>query len=241
MARRISIFPLLIIGVLLFFVYQAFTAEGTESIIGSQSVGDFSVGKTCDEATDSYTNGAIEGQCYVSNLNNVKSVRYILDVEEKSRSCGISPACPTGSEPICNIDTNQDWSKIFSCSVAYDVNGQTKEVCTSDSECTSGKCVNALCQDSLPNSCTGSATRCVSESSYNTCQSSGQWSGNLQCSSGTTCYVDSCKTPSQIQQAIIDGQNDVSDTEDNNWLTDPQNQPIIYGGLAVAGFALLNR
>ena len=207
----------LILGIVLI----GFALMGTG--IGDSFFSVVSVYKTCDEATSIKTYGAQAGECFVNVESNIESLRYVLSVNEKTSKCTVTPACPDGNRPFCSIDTSTDWSAIFTCEEAYKSDGTIVKVCKSDDDCTSQKCVNAMCRDGLPSECSATGNspgdgRCFSTTQYNTCLSNGRWSGILQCPSGTQCYNGICSAKiCDIGQTKCIGENQFKCTDSFSW------------------------
>ena len=150
--------------------------------------------------------GAGLGECFVDSLGNTDRLAYVTKMYETSRPRTVSPAYPDGIEYMCHIDyCSSCWENIFKCDYAWK-NGKKVKVCKYDSDCESGNCVNAMCKEGYTNDCTEpyeastgiGETRCLSESQYQVCLPNYKWSGLLSCGSGSSCYVDSCKSQDEI-------------------------------------------
>lgn len=171
----------LILGVAL--IILAFTKGN----LGLFAVGlyDKSVEGSCTDALNKYTYNADQGECYIGVQNNQQLPIYVSSVVEKTSLSGSRTTCIISATSNVNEVTNH-------CTQAQSSDGVVK-ICSKDSDCTSLKCTNHMCEAGQPRTCsTIGAISCISDSVYQKCLSNGRWSGNLHCFSGTSCTSGTC-------------------------------------------------
>lgn len=152
--------------------------------------GEINVNNNCDFSTQTFTEGAEEGQCYVRADDRPA---YVKSVVESQRTG------PSGLTDFCKIDTCYSCEDIFKCPYASKYDGTQVKICKLDSECTSNKCVNNLCKEGMPSGeCSVNQFRCADDTHYEQCLYSnyeGHWSGKLSCPDGTLCKAGTCTSP----------------------------------------------
>lgn len=158
-----------------------------------------SVNGACSSVLQEQTFGADEGQCFVKVIANQEQVVYVSSVTETSGKC--SPSLPwcgiDGTRKTCTVSTITDSNTILTNCQTADTSTGTVKVCKFDSDCPSQNCANHICQEGTPRICSSIGSRqCITGSDYQVCLSNGRWSGNLHCSSGTSCSNGACTTSS---------------------------------------------
>ena len=137
----------------------------------------------CTILFDEKTNGAGEGECFISGgrVNYVSSA--LLNYNPNAYK-----------DYICKVETCYSCDNIFTCDVAKTTSGEVK-VCKSNNECESKSCVNNYCKEGLPSGgCTQGQKRCFDINNAQECLVNGMWSGKEPCSSSQTCSNGICIT-----------------------------------------------
>ena len=149
--------------------------------------GEINVNNNCNFATDTFTEGAVAGQCYVRSDDRPVYVESVV----QSQRTGAS-----GLTDFCKIQTCYSCDNIFTCPYASKYDGTQVKICKLDSECTSNKCVNNLCKEGMPSGeCGRNQVRCFDNTHYQQClytNYEGHWSGKLLCPEGNICSGGQC-------------------------------------------------